>query len=312
MTKRALNRTLLARQLLLERADLPLAEAVERVAGLQAQVPTTPYTGLWTRLAGFRREQLDEALAAGDVVRAAMFRSTMHLVSLRDYRAFRRAIEPALMRAFQGFNSRYMKGLDPEPVVADASALFERHGTLRMGELRERLAELHPEIRPETLLYLARSRLPLVQAAGSQAYRVASGLADGGLAELKRRYVAAFGPADRRDFQTWSGLTGVADMPGDEGPLPDEDTPAPPRFLPEYDNALLSHADRGRIVHDRHRKAVFPGAGLGRATVLVDGFVAGTWKADRKGRVEIEWLGRTRARTVAEEKDRLEAFLASR
>lgn len=317
LTLRALNRATLARQLLLERVSRPAYEALERLVGVQAQVPNPPYIGLWTRLQGFRHEDLTRLMEEKAVVRATMMRSTLHLVTAEDYLWLRPVLQPALTRALHAFFGARAKELDVEECVAEARAFIqERPRTFT--EIRATMTTLFPGVDPALMAYAVRTHLPLVQIppggtwgfTGSPAHMEASSwleqpLADvqgnDGLKLLVLRYLAAFGPATVKDIQAWSGLLrlqGVVealkgelrifrDEQGNElfdlpdAPLPDEHVAAPPRLLPEFDNLILSHADRRRIVADKHRPLIFLSAGRVRATFLVDGFVAGTWKVEK-------------------------------
>lgn len=315
LTLRELNRATLARQLLLDRAALPVPDAVARLVGLQAQVPNPPYIGLWTRLRDFRRDDLTRLLEERRIVRAPLLRSTLHLFTAEDYALLRPALQPALTRALAAFFGRRAKGLDIARLVAAARAhLQETPRTFT--ELRALLSDLEPDRDPEALAYAVRTHLPLVQAppggawgsGGSPAYALAEPWLGRSLADpeealplLIRRYLSAFGPATVQDIQAWSGLTGLKgvvaalkpelrryrdergkellDLP--DLPLPPADAPAPPRFLPEYDNLVLAHADRTRVIADEHRPKVFLSAGRVRATFLVDGFVHGAWRIER-------------------------------
>jgi hypothetical protein len=317
LTLRELNRALLARQLLLQRSELSVPEAVSAVGGLQAQVRQMPYIGLWSRLRDFSRDQLHERARTGEVVRATLMRLTLQLWTAADYVELRADLQPALTRAMRGFVGKRIVGLEPEPVLAVARAAFEE-GPLTFAELRELLAARFPDWDTPGLALLVRSELPLVQVGGDPKWgwpaTPAYALAEQRLgrppapprdaSELIRRHLAAFGPSSARDVQTWSGLTGLKapakaleaelvvlrdhegkellDLPG--APLPDGDLPVAPLFLPEYDNAILSHADRTRMVPDEHRSKVFLTGGRVRATFLIDGFVAGTWKIEREGK----------------------------
>lgn len=317
LSRRALNRALLARQLLLERVALDPVQAIARTAGLQAQVQNPPYLGLWSRLAGFEREHLHTAMERRQVVRTAAMRSTLHLLTGEDLLAWRKPLQPALERALQGFHGRNIRGLDLAPIIAEAERLFA-DGPRTGVELRAALAMIAPGRDPNALDYVARSYLALVQlppagfwrVGGSPRYAAAQDWlgqplhSDPSPGELIRRYLAAFGPASVADAQTWAGMARLKDafaalrpelvtyrdeagvelfdLPG--APLPDEDTPAPVRFLPEYDNTVLSQADRSRIIGDSHRSGVYLPAGRVRATFLVDGFVRGAWSIDRKGK----------------------------
>jgi len=313
LTLRELNRATLARQLLLERSELQPAEAIARVAGLQAQKREMPYLGLWSRLRDFRREQLHELAESGEVVRASLMRFTLQLFTAADYSELRADLQPALTRNLIAFVGKRIEGLDREPVLATARAALEQR-PLTFAELRELLAERFPDWDTPALALLVRSELPLVQVAGdpkwgwpaTPAYALAAERVTPakGPHELIRRYLAAFGPAKTADVQAWSGLAGLRasvkelapelesyrdeqgkellDLPG--APLPGGDTPVPPLFLPELDNAILSHADRSRMIADEHRPRVFLTGGRVLATFLLGGFVAGTWKIEREGR----------------------------
>jgi hypothetical protein len=317
LTLRDLNRAALARQLLLERAPLPVGEALERVAGLQAQVAAAPYVGLWSRLPGFLPADLSAELQARGVVKSSMMRATLHLTTARDFLLLRPAVQPALGRFFDSVIRRRAPGVEPARIVAAAAeCLREPHSFV---ELRAALAQFEPSPGEWPVAYAARTLLPVVQvpSAGaawgyppsptyvsSETWLGASPGDDPDPRELIRRYLAAFGPAKVRDIETWSGLTSLRgpvskmrlelrtfvdeagkellDLP--EQPLPPGDTPAPPRFLPEFDNLLLAHSDRTRIIANTYRPRVFGSVGLITSTFLIDGFVAGTWKieADRR------------------------------
>ncbi len=349
LTLRELNRATLARQILLGREALPVSDAVRRLVGLQAQVASPPYVGLWTRLEGFRPRDLNDLLEEGKIIRAALMRSTLHLMTAGDYLLLRPALQPALSRALNAFFGKRARGLDSERIVALARAHLDEE-PCAYGELRAHLAEQHPDRDPEALAYAARTYLPMVQVPSVDApwgfsNRPPYATPEAWLGEapsgpedprgLILRYLAAFGPATTGDVQAWSGMVRLRESVEalrpelrafrDEGgrelfdlpdaPLPDADAPAPVRFLPEYDNALLAHADRTRIVADEHRSRVFLSAGRVRATFLVDGFVAGTWKVERErgsARLEIEPFGTLREgvrEALDEEGEKLVRFL---
>ncbi len=313
LTLRELNRATLARQMLLERAAVPVSEAVERLVGLQAQVPNPPYIGLWTRVRDFRRDDLTRLIEEQRVVRATLMRATLHLMTAEDYLRLRPALQPALARSMRSIAGKRVEGLDVDRLVATAGEYMQEPHTF--VELRSLLSELEPARDPSALAYLVRTHLPLVQVppagkwgtGGSPAYVLAASWLGRPLSgsrdprELVLRYLAAFGPATIRDVQAWSGLAGMRepieglrsdllslrdergnelfDLPG--APLPPADTPAPPRFVPDYDNLVLSHADRTRVIADEHRKKVFLSAARVRATFLLDGFVRGAWKVEK-------------------------------
>jgi hypothetical protein len=315
--RRALNRALLARQHLLCRAELPVVEAVEALVGLQSQAPDPPYVGLWTRLAGFRHEDLGALFPQREVVRIALWRNTIHLVSARDCRALRPVMQPVLERAFAA--SPYGKGLAGVdlPALVEAGRRLVDEQPLTFNDLGIRLAQRWPGRDPAALGHAVRAHVPLVQvpprgiwgATGPAAHTSAEAWLGGSLdpaPDVERvllRYLAAFGPASVADAQKWSGLTRLGTVArrlrdadrlvafrADDGtelldvpdaPRPDPDTPAPVRFLPEFDNVLIGYADRTRILSEPARRTVFTVNGLILGTVLVDGFVGATWRINR-------------------------------
>jgi len=275
ISQRALNRATLARQLLLRREDMPVVEAVERLGGLQAQTTHSWYAGLWSRLEPFDPDATGRLLAERKLVRMALMRSTIHLVTAEDCLWLR----PLLDRVVKG---PYVRDLEDPLVVRvakEARKILERE-PLTSSELDRRLCELFPEHADDRLWRVPRGVLPLVQVtprgiwgkSGPAAHTTAekwllpAGAGSSAVEDAVLRYLAAFGPASVGDVRTWSGLTGLRevverlrptlrvfvdeagrellDLP--DAPRPDPDTPAPPRFLPEYDNVLLSHADRSR------------------------------------------------------------------
>ncbi|MEV4926064.1 winged helix DNA-binding domain-containing protein [Streptomyces roseoverticillatus] len=314
LTNRALNRALLERQLLLRRSGLPVLDAVEHLVGLQAQSPGDPYYGLAARLDGFDPEELSALLASRAAVRIPVMRSTIHLVSARDCHGLRALCRPVIERSFRGNHGKRLAGTDPADVAGLAARLVaERPYTFH--HLGQALAEEWPEHAPQDLAMAARALLPLVQVpprglwgrSGPAAHTTAGhwlgtepGPAPGPGAVLLR-YLAAFGPASVKDMQKWCGLTGlrtVADglRPGlrtfrdehgtelldlPDAPLPDPATDAPVRFLPEFDNISLSHADRARIVDPAHLRRI---QRVNRAApaVLLDGFLRAVWRLERE------------------------------
>jgi hypothetical protein len=313
LSARALNRALLARQMLLERASVSPLAAIERLAGMQAQVPQAPYCGLWSRLDGFVPEQLSELIETRRAVRIGSMRGTIHLLSAADCRAFRPLLQPVFDRALSSnMEARSLRDVPRAEFVEAAREALQR-SALTWSELRRHLAERWPDRDATALLRAAQLSLPLVQVPPrglwqrSAAARVTTAEAWLGRPldknptpeKLLLRYFAAFGPASIADAQAWSGLTRLTavvdklrpklvgfvsedgrelyDLP--DAPRPDEDVAAPVRFLPEFDNVTLAHANRGRIINGRPRKPPAENAVL--RTFLVDGFVAGYWKIVR-------------------------------
>jgi hypothetical protein len=317
LSLRDLNRALLARQFLLARENISVLEAVRRLVALQAQMPAPPYVGLWTRLQQFERGELASLLDARRVVRAPLLRGTLHLVAAEDYLRLRPTLRTLFEHALDGMPANRMRGIDPAALAAEA-APFLRAAPRTQDEVRTFLTAQHPKLDERMMGHAVRMQLPLVQIPGPGAWGFPAApqfaLADAWIGrplvkkadgpELVRRYLAAFGPATARDVQVWSGaakellaetiaeirdeLVAFEDEKGRElfdlpnAPRPAEDTTAPPRFLPEFDNVLLSHVDRSRIVPEKFRKGVFlPGLRVA-PTFLIDGFVHGSWSVERQ------------------------------
>lgn len=313
LTLRELNRALLARQLLLTRSDLSPVEATEHLIALQSQVPNPPYIGLWSRVEGFTRLALTQALESREIVRAPFLRSTLHLLTPATYRQFYTSIQPSLVKAHHAFH-RTAKQIPTAEVVVLAYIILKVFPRT-MGEIEAHLHEIFPDFPAADLGYHVRTFLPLMQMFPGGTWRSGSrmryALAEDALGafeqvdrlqELFARYLIAFGPASIMDFQTWLGRTKLTEalgtLPADwiryqdedgtelcdvpNAPLPDADTEAPPRFIPEYDNLVLAHQNRTRIIADAHRRYVFLSAARVMGTFLLDGFVAGVWKFKRE------------------------------
>jgi len=331
-TERELNRALLARQLLLERARLPLPRALERIGGIQAQYAPSMYVGLWSRLDGFERDALTRALHRRSVVQATLMRATIHLVSRRDYWPLAVAI-----RERRSARARVYKTSerDFERAAARIRA-FLVDGPKRDRELAEALG---PDTwRPGVGLWAELVRVP---PSGTWERRRADLYAhaqdwvgpenvatDDAIDLLVRRYLTGFGPATPAEIAGWAGLNvttirpalerldlrrfggGLVDLP--RAPLPDADTPAPVRFLPVWDATLLVHARRTGILPERYRPAIFnTKTPHSFNTFLVDGVVAGTWRYEGE-RVRIDPLGRIPREVRAEldeESERLAEFI---
>jgi len=305
LTLRALSRATLARQMLLVREKISTVAAVERLVGMQSQLARTPYVGLWTRVRGFDRKALDDALEDRALVRATLMRATIHLFSAKDYVAFRGVLQRALDAAVQGILRDRLSASEVASAKKIGRAFFAEPRTF--DELRKSLEKSGGDVRAKA--YFVRCAVPLVQLSGGARFVRADAwleekIPDEGKSsarDLVTRYLAAFGPATIADAQSWSGVPNLADafeamrdelvtfrdekkrelfdLP--KAPRPGEDAPAPPIFLPEFDNLLLSHKDRRRVIADAHRKAVYLPALRVAQTFLVDGAVAGTWTCAR-------------------------------
>jgi hypothetical protein len=353
LSRRALNRATLERQLLLRRSDQSALATIEHLVGMQAQVPHNPYTALWSRLAAFRPEELVDLFEARRVVRIVVMRATLHLVSADDCLLLRPLVQPVLdgELARQPEFAPALDGVDLQPVLAFARELLaERPRTV--GELRAALAERFPHDDAPALAYACRCLLPFVQVPPrglwGHSAQVTSTTAESWLGrpladrpsldDVVLRYLGAFGPASAADAATWSRLPGLGlvlerlrprlvtfrdergrelfDLP--DAPRPDPDTTAPPRFLPEYDNVLLSHADRSRFVSPERRARLSAAARIGDGSVLIDGVGRALWRLARDGNGtatlvvrHVDPLPKRTAAAVGAEGRRLLRFLAA-
>jgi hypothetical protein len=316
LDRRARNRALLARQHLLERTRMPVPGMVEHLVGMQAQSPPAPYVGLQARLEDFRPDQLADLLLDRSMVRGSLMRCTLHLTTASDYLELCPLVQIVLERGFHTGSpfARQLTGVDVGELLDAGRALVDEQPRTR-AELRELLAPRWPGRDQDSLAYALSYLLPLVQVpprgiwgkAGQARLTTVEAWTGQPLGskltldDLVLRYLAAFGPASVADIQTWSWLTRLRevverlrpglevftdeagrelfDLPG--APRPDPGTPAPPRFLPEYDNLLLSHAERDHVIAREHREPVFT-----KGALLVDGFARGSWTFG-KGRASI-------------------------
>ncbi|MEU4199515.1 winged helix DNA-binding domain-containing protein [Streptomyces sp. NPDC039022] len=359
---RALNRATLARQLLLDRADLPALDAVAHLCGLQAQEPQEPFVGLWSRLSAFAPAQLGDLLTGRHVVRTHLMRRTVHLLTADDVLAWRGRHDAMLRQRVLGTYRRELEGVDLEELAAAGRAVMADGEPRSMPELARAVAGRWPGPGPRPLgEMLVAALIPMVQLPPRGLWRTKAGVRNVPLASwlgrepappapdgagtgrpvpgapaasdpvgeaLVRRYLAAFGPAASADLRAWCGLAGLPhavaavreelvgfrdergrellDLP--DAPRPDPGTPAPVRFLPAFDNAILGYQDRGRIIDDAHRGLSV----AGERVVLVDGRVAATWTA-REGTVTVSPLrrfSRAERAAVGEEGEALAAFLS--
>lgn len=345
---RALNRALLARQLLLERRPGTALDTIEHLVGLQAQAPLSPYVGLWSRLDGFEPAELATAILDRTAVRASLMRATVHLVSADDALGLRPLIQPVLERGFEASPfARRIEGVDRGELLETGRALLEERPRTS-PELGRLLAERWPDRDPESLSFALGYLVPVVQVpprgvwgrTGQPARTTMESWlgrpldASATLDTLVMRYLGAFGPAAVMDAQAWSGLTRLRatfdglrgrletfrddagrelfDLP--DAPRPEPDHPAPVRFLPEYDNVLLGHADRSRIIPAGRSIPLPPGNGAQVGTILVDGTYAGSWRISRSAdRATLtirpfEPVGPAHEAALADEGTRLVAF----
>jgi len=317
LSQRQLNRTLLARQHLLERSSMSASAMIAHLVGMQSQVPTDPYTGLWTRLHDFGPDDLSRLMLDRDAVRASLMRGMIHVATRDDYLRLQPVMMPLHERAIPRIAGTRIVPAEVVPAILAAGAELLRSVPMTSKALGAAIHGRFPEHLPASLAAVCRFGLPLVQVTPrgiwGASHQPTWALASEWLAEpvpddptpdeVIARYLAAFGPATIADIQAWSGLTGlrvaiarmrpnlrtyrneqgqeVFDVPG--APVLPGDVPAPVRFLPEFDNALLSHRDRTRIISEERRKVIGTTNGRFQATYLLDGFVAGTWRIECTG-----------------------------
>ncbi|MDA0271442.1 MAG: winged helix DNA-binding domain-containing protein [Chloroflexi bacterium] len=347
LSTRALNRALLARQGLLRREARPALEVIEHLVGMQSQVPTDPYAAFWSRLDPFDPEELSRLMEERAVARAPLMRTTIHLASARDTLGLRPLLQPVLTRTQRGAFGKRLPGVDVDGLAEAGRALLEQE-TLTFAQVRDRLGEAYAGHEAMAVTNTISYLVPLVQVPPRGLWRK-SGLPTWTttepwlgkpraprvtLDEMVWRYLGVFGPASVQDVQAWSGLTRLRevmerlrprlltfrdehgrelfDQP--DVPRPPEETPAPVRFLPQYDNVVLGHADRARIVSEDYRARTWRGNGNYSAFTM-DGFVAGLWHIDRAGEAVTmtldpfeRWTKRDRA-AVEREAERFIAFL---
>jgi hypothetical protein len=315
---RALNRALLDRQRLLQRSSSTAFEVIEQLVGLQAQEPNAPYIGLWTRIEDFDPDELVALLETRVAVRIALMRGTLHLVTTRDALWLRSVVQPVIERAFfvgSPFGRR-LEGLRLDAVLRMGRLLVDEQPrtTAEIGRL---LGARWPDWDPEALGYAARYLLPLVQVPPRGLWGVGGParsttleqwvgedlVASPSVTDIVLRYLAAFGPASVKDIQSWCGLTQLSEVVEQvrpqlhvahdehgvelfdvvDAPRPSEAVPVSVRFLPEFDNVLLAHHDRARIIAEDDRGTFVSRGGVGRPTVLIGGFARASWRVQRAG-----------------------------
>ena len=312
LSRRALNRTLLTRQLLLERVRRPALDVVELLVGMQAQEPIDPYVGLWTRIDGFDPSELSDAIEERKAVRMGLLRGTLHLVTARDALAQYPILADVMTRSWRSSPfATQLVGVDLDAVLARARALLEER-PMTPSELGVAMAPGWPDRDAPSLAYAARFMLPLVQVpprglwgrtsrptnTTAEAWLAAPMAPDPSIDDLLLRYLAAFGPASVADMRVWSWLTGLREVVErlrprlrtfrdeggrelfdvEDGVIADPDLAVPIRFLPQYDNVFLSHDDRSRILVGgvKVEDLVWKGG------VLIDGYVGAAWRIRRE------------------------------
>ncbi|MGW3611460.1 winged helix DNA-binding domain-containing protein [Micromonospora sp. NPDC005163] len=349
LDNRALNRATLARQLLLDRADVPVLDAVAHLGGLQAQEPQEPFVGLWSRLRAFDPAVLSDLLIQRSLVRTHLMRRTVHLLTADDALTWRARHDAMLRQRVLGTYRRELDGVDLDELAAAGRAVMADDEPRSMTELARALAGRWPTPGTRALGEMVIAALvPMVQLPPRGLWRTRAGVrnvllsswlgreidppaledADPVGQALVRRYLAAYGPAATADLRAWCGLAGlpaaVAAMRGElitfrddrgrelldlpDAPRPDPDTPAPVRFLPAFDNAILGYQDRSRIIDDAHRGLSV----AGERVVLVDGRVAATWNVEAGAVtvIPLRRLSRADRTAVVEQGRELASFLS--
>ncbi|MET7767642.1 winged helix DNA-binding domain-containing protein [Nocardia sp. NPDC005366] len=348
LSLRELNRTLLVRQMLAERVDISPFELVRHVVAVQGQEPNWPYVGLWSRLAGFTHEDLASLLRDRKLVRSTMIRRTVHLATAEDFRWLRPTVRPIVDAALRSPYFRdEIDGIDLDELAAAGRALLTGK-ILSRAEFGKLLGEKFPNRLPRRLAESVELMVPMAHGPETGEWGrwrnryVTLSLADEWIGapmgpapdprQLILRYLAAYGPATVADMQAWAGVTRLAeviddmrdrlrvftddkhkvlfDLPG--APLADPDLPVPVRFLPAFDNALLGHKDRRRMISEQDRRRVAKEASAGVPMYLVDGFVHGRWGLDGSTIRVIPWHPLTPAdeEALRAEAERLLSFVA--
>ena len=315
ISQRALNRATLERQQLLRRSPMSVVAMVEQLVGLQAQTPHTAYVGLWDRIEGFMPDQLADRILDRAVVRMALMRGTIHLVTAEDAWGLRPLMQPVLDRVQRGNFDKRLSGIDRDALVATGRA-FVTEQPRTFKALGDHLLERWPDGDRLAMEQTIRTEVPLVQVPPRGLWGQSGPVAHTSieawlgsppqhrpsLDDIVLRYLRSFGPATAMDVQAWCGLTRIGDVierlrPGlielraedgralfdvPDGPRPGPDIPAPPRFLYDYENILLSYADRSRFIQPGLARSLTERTQESLSTVSLDGFVAGTWVIRRE------------------------------
>lgn len=333
LTLRQLNRTHLHRQHLLERSTASTGDMLRAIVGLQAQDVKDPYMAMWSRIDGFRHQDLAGMLENRSAVRASLMRGTIHLVTAEDYLALFPVTYQLHLRAVRSLSNSKLVPPEHHQSIAEQARTILADRSMTAAQIGDALQENWPMYEPRSLSQIVRFLLPLIQTPprgvwGAQNFSHPAWTMPGGWLntevpeevaaphEMIRRYLRAFGPASLPDITAWSGVTNLKqpllelgeelvtyknedgvvlyDLAGME--LIPEDTIAPVRFLPGFDNALLGHKDRRRIISDTNRAAIGTPNGMFASTFLVDGFVAGMWRV-HNGTLELAALEEIPAHT---------------
>jgi hypothetical protein len=300
---RELGRATLARQMLLSRESVDVAEAVGRLGALQAQEARPPFIALWSRVDGFDASDLVDAFAEKTVVRGTLMRGTVHLARTEDLLRWQPVLAPLGVEGLRKVVGARLDGADIDAAVSDVRALFADAEELSADDVRDWIGEHRPSEDTRAVARIALYSLPLVRVpdGGRWGFTPKSRFTDSrhwlgrdaraNAPSLIRAYLAAFGPATVRDAQQFLGggdwqevfdklelerFGKYYDLP--DAPRPGEDVVAPVRFLPDFDSLMLAHVDRSRVIADAHRKDLTTKNLRVRAVVLVDGMVAGFWK----------------------------------
>jgi hypothetical protein len=346
LSRRALGRATLARQLLIDRSEVGVVDAVEHLVGLQAQVPAVPYLALWNRIAGFSTDDLSAAMLDRSLVRMTLMRGTIHTVSAKDAYGLRPWVQPMLERTFGNTPwGKALRGIDLGPAMA-AAAELTADAPMTRADLAPLLSLRFPDLDGSDLAWAFSYLVPVVQPtprgvwgrSGKSALTpvetwLGEQHAKQSAEDIVRRFLTAFGPASVADISSWSGVSRLREIVEDmdlrrftnedgaelfdipDGLLPDPDTMVPPRFAPEYENALLAYDDRSRVIADGEHEMLIGGPGGHVGTLLVDGFVRATWALtgrDELSRLTIRQsvkLNRTERKGIEAEGRNLFAFL---
>ncbi len=324
ISQRRLNRTLLSRQRLDIGSNESAIDLVKALCGLQAQDAQSPYFAIHARRERFKPDELESELRSKRIVRATLFRSTLHLITAEDYLAFWPLVKSGIERTYRAYYPLEAKSLDRSALTTSVEKILDA-GPTSLATIRDRLAPEFPDAAPGALSWAARAYLPLIQDPESTLwnnrsrpkYVLATSVLPGALGgpaeedvRLVERYLRAYGPATVSDLTAWAGVSispafkklgdRLVKYRGPDGKqlldlselsLCSEDREVPVRLMPQWDDLVLGHRNRSRVISDAARKKVIITVGRVLPFVLVDGFVGGTWMLEESGdqiRVDIE------------------------